>query len=280
MHRVPWGEYVPLKDWLPFMSWFTPYDFDYGIQQGEKFTRFPLAGKYQFGVLICYEDTDPFLAREYVRPSEDGPAVDFLVNISNDGWFDGSAEHEEHLAVSRFRAIECRRAMVRAVNMGISAVIDGNGRVLKPRPLLGMATPVWVVPGRDWDRVEELPVSQWHQFKKVAGVLKAAVPIDGRFSFYAYAGDWLPIGCWAAPLFLSPADSPSCVAVGRPCVMNQPAASPRVGVVHKPWLRKLDCYAAAVGYGGIAADDGVPGKSPGLPSLPGRRDALACQAES
>jgi apolipoprotein N-acyltransferase len=48
----------------------------------------------------------------------------------------------------------------------------------------------------DHERVQELPVSAWHEYKKVAGILKAAVPIDGRFSFYAYAGDWLPIGCW------------------------------------------------------------------------------------
>ena len=57
---------------------------------------------------------------------------DFLVNISNDGWFNGSCEHEEHLAICRFRAVECRRSIARAVNMGISTVIDGNGRVRWP----------------------------------------------------------------------------------------------------------------------------------------------------
>jgi hypothetical protein len=54
---------------------------------------------------------------------------------------------------------------------------------------------VWAVPN-DPARVEELPAPRWHEYKKVAGILKAAVPIDGRFSFYAYAGDWLPIGSW------------------------------------------------------------------------------------
>ena len=193
MHRVPFGEYVPLKDWLPFMNALAPYDFDYSIREGEKFTRFPL-GNYHFGVLICYEDTDPFLAREYLRPSKDGPAVDFLVNMSNDGWFDGSSEHEEHLVVSRFRTIECRRAMVRAVNMGVSAVIDANGRVLKPVLESDSKPPVWIIPAApdqsDW------AVSEWPQFKQVAGILRAGVPIDRRFSFYTIAGDWLPIGCW------------------------------------------------------------------------------------
>src|SRR5262249_17219726 len=41
MHRVPFGEYVPLRDWLPWMNAFAPYDFDYSIRSGERFTRFP-----------------------------------------------------------------------------------------------------------------------------------------------------------------------------------------------------------------------------------------------
>jgi apolipoprotein N-acyltransferase len=198
IHRVPFGEYVPLQDWLPFMKVFSVYDYDFGVQPGEKYTRFKL-DKYHFGVLICYEDSDPFMARRYLTQSDDGPPVDFLVNISNDGWFDGSCEHEEHLAVSRFRAIECRRAMVRAVNMGVSAVIDSNGRVLKPTPYPNTSPPVWLV-SQELGRIPDFAVADWHKFKKTAGILKATVPIDDRFSFYALAGDWLPIGCWAGML--------------------------------------------------------------------------------
>ena len=124
--------------------------------------------KYHFGVLICYEDSDPFMARRYLENSNDGPPVDFLVNISNDGWFDGSCEHEEHLAVSRFRAIECRRAMVRAVNMGVSAVIDSNGRVLKPTPFPNTSPPVWLV------QLGTGPHS------RLRGVRLAQVQADGR----------------------------------------------------------------------------------------------------
>lgn len=198
IHRLPFGEYVPFKDWLPFMKMFSIYDYDFSIQQGDKYTRFPL-NKHHFGVLICYEDTDPFMARRYLAQSDDGPPVDFLVNISNDGWFDGSCEHEEHLAVSRFRAIECRRAMVRAVNMGVSAVIDSNGRILKPTPFHGTTPPVWIVK-EELGRIPDFEVGDWHKFKKTLGILKATVPIDDRFSFYVLAGDWLPIGCWMALL--------------------------------------------------------------------------------
>jgi apolipoprotein N-acyltransferase len=212
IHRVPFGEYVPFRDWLPWMNYFAPYDFDYSIWPGEQFTRFPLVDStadrcFTFGVLICYEDTDADVARPYgcavmgqaSRPS--AASVDFLLNISNDGWFDGSSEHDEHLAICRFRAIECRRAVARSVNMGISAILDSNGRVLqphelpRPHPRVDPDFHVWTVPMQRGDQAE-LPVSQWREYKKVAGVLLATVPIDDRISLYAYAGDWLPWSCW------------------------------------------------------------------------------------
>jgi apolipoprotein N-acyltransferase len=198
IHRVPFGEYVPLRDWLPFMSYFAPYDFDYSIGCGDGLTRFTL-GKHKFGVLVCYEDTDPFMARDYGVTTADGPPVDFLLNISNDGWFDGSSEHEEHLAISRFRAIEARRALARSVNMGISAVIDSTGRVIAPvKSADNNPGPreVWSVPP-DEGRRNDLNVNDWHQYKKTEGILVFDVPIDHRTSLYATCGDWLPYTCWA-----------------------------------------------------------------------------------
>jgi apolipoprotein N-acyltransferase len=171
IHCIPFGEYVPFRTWLPWMNAFAPYDYDYSIESGTRLTRFPL-GKYHFGVLICYEDTDPYLARQYARTDDGQPPADFLVNISNDGWFNGTEEHEQHLAICRFRAIESRQAVARAVNMGISAVIDGNGRVCA------------------------LPAPGWSQSKKIAAVLSASIPIDTRTSVYARYGDWMPWTCW------------------------------------------------------------------------------------
>jgi apolipoprotein N-acyltransferase len=202
-HRVPFGEYIPVRNWLPFLNALAPYDFDYSVQPGEQFTRFPLMKGTQrasFGVMICYEDTDPVMARPY-GGSDGSPPADFLINISNDGWFQGTSEHDEHLAICRFRAIECRRAVCRAVNMGISALIDSSGRVLRPQ-----ARPVeWRRPGEVseefslWEiepgTKEQLPVAEWANYKKVAGVLLATVPLDDRSSFYARTGDWLPCVC-------------------------------------------------------------------------------------
>lgn len=173
MHLVPFGEYVPLKETFPWMSTFTPYKWDYSCKPGELWTRFPLTANdgrmFTFGCLICYEDSDPYLARQYAGATE---PVDFLVNISNDGWFDGTEEHEQHLAICRFRAIETRRSVVRAVNMGISATIDPDGRVIA------------------------LPGETWSTSKKVEGVVTAVVPIGDRITWFARLGDWLPGVCW------------------------------------------------------------------------------------
>jgi apolipoprotein N-acyltransferase len=196
IHRVPFGEYVPLREAVPFMNWFAPYDFDYSIMAGERLTLFHL-GDYRFGVLICYEDTDPYLARQYVRPGA-GDKADFLVNISNDGWFNGTSEHEQHLAICRFRAIESRRAVVRAVNMGVSAIIDGNGRVLTPQEVRkagqGSQAGTWQAASAG-DSKSWAP-SEWGKLKKVPALLSGVIPIDHRTSLYALWGDWLPGACW------------------------------------------------------------------------------------
>ena len=181
MHLVPFGEYVPLKETFPWLQEFTPYKHDYSCRPGESFTTFalkPLDPKVKkrdltFGVLICYEDSDPSIAREYNPSSGRGRGADFLVNMSNDGWFDGTEEHEQHFAICRFRAVESRRCVVRAVNMGISGIIDPDGRV------------------------KELPDYEWGDSKKKIAIVSGEVPLDSRASYYAMLGDWVPGVCWA-----------------------------------------------------------------------------------
>lgn len=173
IHLVPLGEYVPFERTFPFLKSFTPHQNGYSCRPGENWTRFPLTvgeKSYLFACLICYEDSDATLARHYVRPGSEG--IDFFVNISNDGWFDGTAEHEQHLALARFRCIETRRSMVRAVNMGISAIVDSDGQVIA------------------------LPGETWSKSKKVQGIVRGSVPLDKRTTLYARLGDWLPLAAW------------------------------------------------------------------------------------
>ena len=177
MHLVPFGEYVPLKSsWLQN---FTPYKHDYSCTPGTDWTLFEVPAAvqpgrvYKFGMLICYEDGDPYLARQYNPSAGRGLDADFLVNISNDGWFTGTEEHEQHLAICRVRAVESRRAIVRAVNTGISAIIDPDGNVVA------------------------LPVPEdWSKSKVTTAVVRGDVPIGDAPSTYARLGDWVPVACW------------------------------------------------------------------------------------
>ncbi len=188
MHRVPFGEYVPFKSALPFMNLLAPYETDYSITSGEKLTRFPLPHGPEgmtFGAAICYESGDAWLFRKLA--GADGlPAVDFFVNQSNDGWFHGTEEHEQHLLLLRFRAVETRRPVIRAVNMGISGWIDAYGRVLAPKAFAdsnGLAFNI---------SAEPLPTSRWGEFKKKPFSLIGLIPAAAGSSFYVVWGDWLP----------------------------------------------------------------------------------------
>lgn len=120
VHLVPFGEYVPLKTFLPFIDKLVV-----GIGEFSPGTISPLPmNGHKIGVLVCFEGIFPELAREYVRRGSD-----LLVNITNDAWFGRSSAPYQHLAMARFRAVENRVWLARAANTGISALIAPSGRI-------------------------------------------------------------------------------------------------------------------------------------------------------
>ena len=148
IHLVPFGEFIPLKNSVPFMyrlfRFFSPYDYDYSLTRGSEYTVFKMNkakgdGLYRFGALICYEDTDPEVTRKMAVSEEGEKKTDWLVNISNDGWYVrfnmdsrevlASGELSQRTAISAFRAVENRISIVRSVNTGISCVIESSGRI-------------------------------------------------------------------------------------------------------------------------------------------------------
>jgi len=130
IHLVPFGEYVPLSGFLPFVNKLVV-----GIGDYSSGTINPLPIKdHHLGVLVCYEVIFPELAREYVRQGSD-----LLVNITNDAWFGQSSAPWQHLAMARFRAIENRVWLVRAANTGISALISPAGRIVQQTGLFEAA---------------------------------------------------------------------------------------------------------------------------------------------
>lgn len=130
IHLVPFGEYVPLGHFLPFINKLVAGIGDYSPG---KINPLPIQG-HQLGVLVCYEVIFPELAREYVRQGSD-----LLINITNDAWFGKSSAPWQHLAMARFRAIENRVWLARAANTGITAFVAPSGRIVRQTGLFETA---------------------------------------------------------------------------------------------------------------------------------------------
>ena len=123
-HLVPFGEFIP-----PWFKWFTSLmniplgDFERG---GVGQPSFAWAGQ-RWAPNICYEDLfGEELAARFADPDQ-APTV--LVNLSNIGWFGNTLAIDQHLQISRMRALELERPMVRATNTGATAIIDHRGVV-------------------------------------------------------------------------------------------------------------------------------------------------------
>ena len=118
LHRVPFGEYIPLKNVFPFLEKVVPIG---DIQKGKEYTVFPPG----FAVLDCFEDVFPELAREFVKRG-----ARFLVNITNDAWYKETSAPWQHLQASVFRAVENRVYLARAANTGVSGFIAPTGKII------------------------------------------------------------------------------------------------------------------------------------------------------
>jgi apolipoprotein N-acyltransferase len=195
IHLVPFGEVVPFRKSWPWLyrqlMRFTPYNYEYSLDYGTDYTAFEMFTKrdgdeqrYRFGVLICYEGTIPNIARRLAKPVDGKKGVDFLVNISNDGWFvqyeDGkpqpSAELAQHAVVTAFRAVENRVSIVRSVNTGISCLIDPLGRI------------------HNGFLAGNLPEKALER-KGMAGWFVDKIPVDKRVALFTVWGPWLGICC-------------------------------------------------------------------------------------
>jgi len=120
---VIFGEYIPCTRWLPFVKWFTPIQG--GFTPGSQAVQFELNDLgARASPLICFEDVFPQLGRGAVAAG-----TDFLVNLTNDGWFGQSAAQWQHATTALFRAVENGVPLIRCTNNGLTCWIDAQGRL-------------------------------------------------------------------------------------------------------------------------------------------------------
>lgn len=157
MHRVLIGEYVPFGEEFPWLYNLMPLP--RGLSRGEQPVSFDV-NEVIVSPSICFEDTVPHLIRrQFQELAAKGNEPDVLINLTNDGWFWGTAILDLQLNCAIFRAIELRRPMLVAANTGLTASIDSNGTVQETMP------------------------------RRVEGAVISQVTIAKRFSIYRRWGD-------------------------------------------------------------------------------------------
>jgi apolipoprotein N-acyltransferase len=161
VHLVPFGEYLPLQGLAEAMGFMQLTRMRGGFDTGsEPRPLLHVPGLPAAGPLICYEAIFPGAVWQ------GGQRPGLLVNITNDGWFGNSTGPRQHFHQARVRAVEEGVALMRAANNGISAAIDGYGRILARLDL------------------------------NVRGAVDVALPIPAPRTPYARFGDLIFLALW------------------------------------------------------------------------------------
>ncbi len=153
-HLVPFGEFIPFEGflkWILVSGLANDEIWDFSEGTGMSFLDLPVLGTVR--ALICYEAIFPHEVRTDRRP-------DILLQITNDAWIGNSWGPKQHFVMAKTRSTELGLPLVRVSNNGISAVIDGYGRI-----------------------VSKLDVG-------TRGVLDSQIPASQPATFYSKAGDW------------------------------------------------------------------------------------------
>ena len=128
-YLLMFGEYLPFGDTFPVLYELSPNS---GHFTAGSHVRPVTLGDWRISTPVCYEDILARFTRKMVREAK--PHV--LINLTNDAWFGDTQEPYIHLVLSKYRAIEHRRYLVRSTNSGVSAVVDPLGRVVTQSGLL------------------------------------------------------------------------------------------------------------------------------------------------
>jgi apolipoprotein N-acyltransferase len=175
---LAFGEYIPGIETFPWLRKMLPAGvgrFTKGKGPGVMTLQRPGDRAWLLGPVICYEDLLQGFLRGVGRLHPD-----VLVNLTSDSWFGAHTEPWEHLALAVFGSVELRVSMVRAVNSGVSALIDPNGRLLR----------------------QTYADDPYRQPREADGMLVSVPGMSGGHTVYAAVGNLFAYLCIAATLML------------------------------------------------------------------------------
>ncbi|MBI4852793.1 MAG: apolipoprotein N-acyltransferase [Acidobacteria bacterium] len=155
IHLLPFGEYVPMRGYLPLIDRIPALAGDY--TPANNYSTVEIEG-IKIGVFICFESVFPDITRETARSGATA-----FINVANDGWFGKTPISRQHLAHVVMRAVETNRPLLRVTNVGISAYIDQNGQIKDETPVFETALRLWQI-----EKVKEkLPLTFYTRFGDV-----------------------------------------------------------------------------------------------------------------
>jgi len=126
-HLVPFGEYVPLPDFMKQLAGFFDLPMS-GFSHGESQQPHLIAAGQKMAPSICYEDAFGEELIDFL------PEASLLINGSNNAWYGKSWAPHQHLQIARMRAVETERQLIRSTTTGISALVDHRGKFIKQSP--------------------------------------------------------------------------------------------------------------------------------------------------
>ncbi len=126
VHLVPWGEYIPFKNFFFFARKLTAGVGD--MDRGTARSVYAYNG-HTFAAFVCYESIFGDEIRQFVKSG-----AQVLVNISDDGWYGDTGAAWQHLNMVRMRAVENHRWILRSTNTGVTAAINPSGNVSVAAP--------------------------------------------------------------------------------------------------------------------------------------------------
>lgn len=132
-YLLAFGEYMPFSDVFPALQELSKHTGDFTPAEDAHLLPGPKGAK--IASIICYEDIIPAYTRRLAARG-----ANLMINMTNDAWFGKSNEPYQHLALSVFRSIENRLYLLRAVNTGVSAIVDPTGRIVEQSAIFEPAT--------------------------------------------------------------------------------------------------------------------------------------------